>query len=145
MSTEQTRQLAKNYVEILNQVLSTGDVDLLDSIASEGFIEHGGGQDGGDGIGIASWKQNAARSYSSFPGSRAISRMILADGEQAAMLMTLRGTHLGDGMGMPPTGKEVALDFVDIVRFQDGLAVERWMIADQMSLMQQLGITQEQT
>jgi predicted ester cyclase len=143
MSTEETRRLAQNYLDVLTRVLSTGDLDLLDGIASAGFIEHGGAPDGGDGIGVASWKLNAARSRSTFPDSQLIPRAILADGDQVAIHAALRGTHLGNGMGMPPTGKEVALEYVDIVRFQDGKAVERWIIADRMVLLAQLGLAEE--
>ena len=42
--------------------------------------------------------------------------------------------------GIPPTGKEVAVEFIDIVRFQGGLAVERWMVGDEMGMMRQLGV-----
>lgn len=50
MSTEETRQLAHNYLDVLNRVLRTDDVDLLDGIATADFIEHGSSP------GLAKWK-----------------------------------------------------------------------------------------
>ncbi|RIK14574.1 MAG: hypothetical protein DCC52_19535 [Chloroflexi bacterium] len=68
---------------------------------------------------------------------------MLADGDKAAIHATLRGTNLGELYGMPPTGKAISIDFIDIVRFQNGLAAERWMIADAMGMMTQLGVMPE--
>ena len=43
-------------------------------------------------------------------------------------------------MGIPPTNREVAQDYVHILRFKDGKAVEHWGVRDDMALMQQLGV-----
>ena len=50
------------------------------------------------------------------------------------------GTHTGPLMGIPPTGKRVTIDVIDIVRVANGQIVEHWNIVDQMGLMQQLGV-----
>jgi hypothetical protein len=42
-------------------------------------------------------------------------------------------------MGIPPTNREIAMDYVHILRFSDGKAVERWGVRDDMALMRQLG------
>lgn len=137
MSTEETRRLAQNYLEVLNRVMRTQDFDLLATIASADFVEHG------VGVGLESWKTMVAASASAFPDAQLGAEAILADGDTAVIRGVLTGTHLGDGMGFPPTGKAVALDFADIVRFQGGLAAERWLLADNMTLMQQLGMAPE--
>jgi len=137
MATEETRKLAQRYLDTLNRVLSTGNLDLLDNIATADFIEHGAG------VGLDSWKKNVAASRSAFPDSQLTANAILADGDKAAIHATLRGTNLGELYGMPPTGKAISIDFIDIVRFQNGLAAERWMIADAMGMMTQLGVMPE--
>ena len=44
-------------------------------------------------------------------------------------------------MGIPATGNSGAMDLIDITRFSDdGLAREHWGVADQLALMQQLGV-----
>lgn len=137
MSTEETRRLAQNYLNTLNRVLNTRDFDLLATIATADLIDHGAG------VGLDSWKAMTARTLSMFPDAQLVAEAILADGDMAAIRGVLRGTHLGDGMGVPPTGKAVAVDFVDIVRFQSGLAAERWLLSDGVSIMQQLGLGPE--
>ena len=46
-------------------------------------------------------------------------------------------------MGIPPTGRDVAYDYVHIVRFKDGKVVEHWGVRDDMTLMRQLGVLSE--
>jgi hypothetical protein len=54
------------------------------------------------------------------------------------------GTHQGDFMGMPATGKRIEVQLVDIIRFgDDGLAREHWGVFDTMTMMQQLGVIPE--
>jgi predicted ester cyclase len=43
-------------------------------------------------------------------------------------------------MGIPPTGREVAYQYVHFVRFRDGKAIEHWGVRDDMTLMRQLGV-----
>ena len=42
-------------------------------------------------------------------------------------------------MGIAPTGNEIFVQAIDILRFADGRAVEHWGVTDQMSMMEQLG------
>lgn len=56
-----------------------------------------------------------------------------------ATLKTFSGTHKGELMGVPPTGKHVAFDVSDILRLRDGKVVEHWNVVDIAGLMQQLG------
>jgi predicted ester cyclase len=137
MSTVETRKLALNYLDVLNRVLSTRDFDLLATIATSDLIDHG------VGVGLESWATMAAGTLSVFPDAQLSAEAILADGDTAAIRGVLCGTHLGEGMGIPPTGKTVALNVVDIVRFQDGLAAERWLFSNDRELMQQLGMAPE--
>lgn len=137
MSTEETRRLAQNYLEVLNRAMRTQDFDLLATIASTDLVDHG------VGVGLESWATMAAGTLSVFPDAQLSVEAILADGEMAVIRGVLRGTHLGDGMGIPPTGKAIALNFADIVRFQSGLAEERWLFSSDRELMQQLGMTPE--
>ena len=50
-----------------------------------------------------------------------------------------RGVNTGSVMGNPPTGKPVEVDVIDICRFQDGVVIEHWGIADQVGLLLQIG------
>ena len=61
------------------------------------------------------------------------------DGDYVATRFTIRGTHEGDLMGTPPTGKDVAFTGITISRCEDGRIVEEWEITDTVSLLGQVG------
>jgi predicted ester cyclase len=63
-----------------------------------------------------------------------------AEGNNVATRKTLRGTHQGEFMGIPPTGHQVSIELVDIVRIAGGKVVEHWSMGDNLGMMQQLGI-----
>ena len=67
-------------------------------------------------------------------------RYVVAEGDIVAGRMTTKGTHKGDLMGIPPTGKQVEFTEIHIVRIANGKAVEHWGNQDDSTLMQQLGV-----
>jgi steroid delta-isomerase-like uncharacterized protein len=75
-----------------------------------------------------------------FPDSRVTIDDMIAEGDQVVTKKTFRGTHEGEFAGIPPTGKTVELQFVDIMRVHNGKIVEHWNCIDQLSFMQQLGV-----
>lgn len=50
----------------------------------------------------------------------------VAEGDKVTTRKTISGTHTGILMGIPPTGRKVSIDVIDIVRLQDGRYVEHW-------------------
>jgi predicted ester cyclase len=52
---------------------------------------------------------------------------------------TFQGTHRGEFMGVPATGKHVVIDVIDIIRIADGQLIEHWNVLDMLGLMQQVG------
>jgi predicted ester cyclase len=65
---------------------------------------------------------------------------VLADGDTAAVHCTTRGRQVGNFMGLPPTGREVAVPAVHIVRFDDGKVIEHWYVRDDLTMLRQLGM-----
>jgi steroid delta-isomerase-like uncharacterized protein len=65
---------------------------------------------------------------------------IMADGEKVTARFTARGTHNGEFMGLPPTGKAITMTGIEIFRIKDGKIAELWGEVNLMGLMQQLGI-----
>lgn len=77
---------------------------------------------------------------SAFPDQHTAIHAILAEGDRVAVRHTHHGTHQGELMGIPPTGKTIAVDGIEIFRVQDGKIVEFWHRDDLLGLMQQLGV-----
>ena len=64
---------------------------------------------------------------------------MIAEGDKVVTRFTMRGTHQGEFMGIPSTGKHVSVTGIGIDRIKDGNFVESWMNEDNLGLMQQLG------
>ena len=76
----------------------------------------------------------------SFPQYQLIANDMIAEGDQVAVRANFKGTHTGDLLDIPATGREVDLPFIIVYRIDGGKIVEHWMSVDQMALMQQLGV-----
>jgi steroid delta-isomerase-like uncharacterized protein len=66
-----------------------------------------------------------------------------ADGDYVASRFTVRGTHEGNLLGVPPTGREVAVTGITVSRCEDGKIVEEWELLDVAGLLQQIGALPE--
>jgi predicted ester cyclase len=66
---------------------------------------------------------------------------ILAEGDLVAFRSTMRGTHSGEFLGIPPTGKAITVGLVDVIRVADGKFMEQWGGPDLFDLLRQLGAT----
>src|SRR5579884_4157706 len=77
--------------------------------------------------------------FGAFPDLRFTVEDVIAQGDKLAVRLTAQGRHQGPFMGVPATGKPVVYKLVEVVRVSGGLIVERWGVADWMSLLVQLG------
>jgi predicted ester cyclase len=75
-----------------------------------------------------------------FPDLRCDVEDTLAEGDKVVIRSTMRGTHQGEFMGIPPTDKQFTASVIDIIRFDNGQAVEHWGNSDDLGMMQQLGV-----
>ena len=64
---------------------------------------------------------------------------MIAEGDKIVSRNLVTGTHLGEYMGIPPTGKSVTYNEIFIFRFINGRIAETWGVVDVLSQMQQLG------
>ncbi|MEZ4710341.1 MAG: ester cyclase [Caldilineaceae bacterium] len=85
-------------------------------------------------------KQHIELFEAAFPGYQLTAEEMIAEGDQVFVRTTFTGTHEGDLMGIAPTGKEVTIDIALTYKIENGEIVDHWMLADQLSLMQQLGV-----
>jgi steroid delta-isomerase-like uncharacterized protein len=119
-------------------LLSAGDVDGFGALLADDFVEHE------ETPGIAPTKEGVQEFFrmyiAAFPDLRMDAEDVLTSGDKVVARVRCTGTHKGEFMGMPATGKGVDVQAIDIVRFgDDGLAHEHWGVSDVMAMMQQLG------
>lgn len=74
-----------------------------------------------------------------FPDFHAVIHDQIAEADKVVTRKVFHGTHRGELMGIPPTGREVQIEVIDIVRVEDGQIVEHWNVVDRLGLLQQLG------
>jgi predicted ester cyclase len=78
--------------------------------------------------------------HAACPDFRAEIHDMLLDGDKVVTHKTFHGTHVGELMGIPGTGKEFDVHVMDIVRYRDGQVVEHWNVVDQVPLLQAIGV-----
>ncbi len=83
-------------------------------------------------------RQRAMRLRVAFPDAQATIEDIFAEGDRVAYRLTIRGSHTGDFLGVPASGRSVAVSFIAIVRIADGKLVEEWGGLDQPDLIRQM-------
>ncbi len=134
MSTEQNKALVRRLEEVFNR----GNISLVDELFAPDFVEH---EELPPGIppGREAVKQLTTMFRSAFPDFKATIDDIVAEGDKVVIRQTWSGTHKGEFMGVPPTGKSVSFGVIDIVRIAGGKLVEHWGQMDMMGMMQQLG------
>jgi steroid delta-isomerase-like uncharacterized protein len=77
--------------------------------------------------------------FTAFPEQRTEVHALVAEGDLVSALHTHHATNLGPFAGMPPTGKRISVDGLELFRVRDGKIVEMWHHDDLLGLMQQLG------
>jgi steroid delta-isomerase-like uncharacterized protein len=65
---------------------------------------------------------------------------LIEEGDKIVSRNVVTGTHQGEYMGLPPTGKSVTYNEIFIVRFAGGRIAESWGVVDVFSQMKQLGV-----
>ncbi|HZF59115.1 MAG TPA: ester cyclase [Rubrobacter sp.] len=129
------KALVRRFVD---EVQSGGNIDLIDEVCSPGFVNHSappGIPADREGIKILT-----AMFRGAFPDSHFTIEDMVAEGDKVVTRKTFHGTHEGEFMGMPPSGRAVSMGLIDIVRISDGRVVEHWSVGDSLGMMQQLGV-----
>jgi len=75
-----------------------------------------------------------------FPDFTIETPKIIVDGNNVSYLYEIKGTHKGEFMQIPATGKTVNFRGMTMLTMEDGKCMEAWGVMDQMTLMQQLGV-----
>jgi steroid delta-isomerase-like uncharacterized protein len=136
MSAEENKMLTRR---IFAEIVSGGDLALADQLVAEDFVDHNPPLPG-LGQGRAGMRQLVGSLRAGFPDVQVVIEDMIAEGDEVAVRLRIRGTHEGPFAGVPATGRQVEWTAMQILRFANGKNVERWAQIDFMSLMQQLGV-----
>jgi steroid delta-isomerase-like uncharacterized protein len=119
------------------EVFNERKLEQIDKIFTEDYIYHGAaGQDvrGREGL-----KQFLTVYFNAFPDLHAEVEDIFGEGDKILSRAMCRGTHKGNLMGIPPTGKQVAIRVICADRLSGQRVAESFELPDLFGMMQQLG------
>lgn len=120
------------------ELINVGDIAGFGALVAADFIEHEGGPD------LPPTREGTLEFFrhllAAFPDMHMNVEDLIASGDKTVARVTATGTHKGEFMGLPATGRRAVVKLIDIMRFNnEGLICEHWGTTDMLSLMQQLG------
>ncbi|MFA5892084.1 MAG: ester cyclase [Actinomycetota bacterium] len=133
----ETRDLIPRFYK---EVMENGNLDVIDELLAPDFVEHtlppgSSYEPTREGV------KNLIRDLTTGFSSLSIEvHDVIAQGDVAACRVTMNGTHSGEFMGLPATGKRISWDSCDWIRVHNGKAVEHWAVDDNLTMLQQLGV-----
>lgn len=125
MSTEESKAFVHRYLSAINGKDKTPKV--VDQFVADSDAE---------------LKQHIAVAEAAFPRYALDPSDIFAEGDKVLVRFTLRGVHTGPFMGIPATGKTLAVPGLIVYHLSGGKIAEHWMQIDTGVMMQQLGVAQ---
>jgi steroid delta-isomerase-like uncharacterized protein len=134
MSIEANKKIVRRYQEIYN----SNHLDSLEEVVSENLLTPRIMP--GIPSGIEGAKAAHQIMLTGFPDYQTVINDLIAESDRVVARITMSGTHTGNFMGIPATGKWVEFTGIYIARIADGKIVEHWGEEDGVSLLSQLGI-----
>ena len=132
MSAEENKRLLERGFDAMNK----HDIDTFATVIDENFVHYSFP----DARGPEGFRQMIGMFFAGFPDMQVNVAEMIAEGDKVASRGTMRGTHKGEFMGIPATGKRIEIGYSDFWRFENGKAVENWVQMDTLGMLQQLGV-----
>lgn len=134
MTDAQTTEFVTRFETAVN----THDLERAAELFTPDFVDHAPWP--GHSPDAAGFAAGLGEMVGSFPDLRVDVQRTVSQGDLLTTHFTLSGSHLGDFMGVPATGKTFNVDAMDILRMKDGRIAEHWGVIDAAAMMEQLGL-----
>jgi steroid delta-isomerase-like uncharacterized protein len=138
--SEENKTISRRFIE---EAFNKGNVDVIDEIVSSNIVTHDPAAPPNMPAGSEGVKQMVLGYRSAFPDIKVTIDDLIAEGDKVVTRWSARGTHEGELMGIPPTGKEGQVTGISIDRIEGGQIVESWTNWDTLGLLQQIGAVPE--
>jgi len=129
---------ARQLVEAIYRSVNDRAFDALDDLFSADYVDHADGAHG-----VEPLKLRLRAFVAAFPDLRVEVEDVVSEGERFASRTTTTGTHGGDLMGVPATGRRISVSAVDLGTTRGGRVAQRWGGLDMYGLLVQLGVIPE--
>lgn len=121
---------------MFDEVINNGDVDLVDELFDPEFVsETPQGSFDREGF-----KQYVLGWRAGFPDVHCDVGDFVEEGDRIAWSVRAKGTHTGEFMGIPATGRSVDFDSLNIATMRDGRGLHHKVVMDTAAMMTQLGL-----
>jgi predicted ester cyclase len=134
MSAEDLKALVRDYIE---EMWNQGNLSRADDLLAAHYRRYT--VPTAAPLSRDAQKQRIAALRAAFPDMHVTIEDLLVEGDRVACRVSVHGTHQGVFQGIAPTGKQVVVAALDLVRIENGKLVEHWGGPDLFSLLQQLG------
>jgi len=124
--------------QVIEDVYNARDLSPLDRLIAPDMVYHMAGSP--EMHGPEGFRQLAGMFLGAFPDLEITIEDMFEHGDRITGRWTMVGTHEGDLMGIPPTGKRVTMIGTSVDRVAGGQVAEAWTVLDSLGLMQQLGV-----
>jgi predicted ester cyclase len=136
MSNQQTA-----VQRMFDEIINAGNLDVADELFSTDYVDHG---PMGEMRGVEAFKQLVGMWRAAVPDVHCTVEDWFESGRMAGWNVRVSGTHTGEMMGIPPSGKRFEYVTPNIGRFgDDGKAVEHWADQGMFQFLTQIGALPE--
>ncbi len=136
MSPEECKAFFQHWNE---EVWNNKRLELVDELVAEDYHRHDPGIPH-EVRGPESLKQLIGMYFAAFPDLHLTPEQLIAEGNRVAVLQTAHGTHGGEFLGMPATGKSVSVKVMEMFRIENNRIAEQWVNLDVLGMLRQLGM-----
>ena len=126
------------FRRIIEDGFNRGDLTTFDELVAADCVEHQAHPPGVPTVGPAAPRAVAESLRRAFPDLTLTIEDMSADGDKVWARIRSTGTHEGPFFGNAATHRRMAIDVIDIARFEDGKMVDHWGVADRLGVLVQL-------
>ena len=137
--TEQNKKAVQRFNK---EFIEQGKLEAFEELIADGVVNHSappGSSTGADGM--LYFLQNILRA--GFPDLKVEILDQLAEADKVTTRKIIHATHTGAFMGIPPSGKKVGIQVIDIIRLRDGKYVEHWAVSNLAEVMASLSTSNQ--
>jgi predicted ester cyclase len=122
---------------MFDEIINKGQLDVVDELFAADYLDHG---PMGDIAGPEEFKAMVTQWRSAVPDVHCEVGNFIVDGDDVAWVVRTTGTHTGDALGFPATGRSFDTVSANIGRLRDGKAVEHWAEQGMFPFLVQIGV-----
>jgi steroid delta-isomerase-like uncharacterized protein len=126
-----------NMERFVEEAFNKGNLAVIDELTGPNFYDHDPLNETHDVAGVKAFAQ-ATRA--AFPDLKFTNEDVIWEDGKLVARYRMTGTHKGDFMGIPATNKPIDVTGIDIIRLENGKAVEHWGEFDALGMLRQMGL-----